>query len=123
MILALITVSGLTFPVLEPDPIASMQAQTEKFIEQHKADGAALEEFLENPTPVEGIEKAKAIIEEYDLDISDVFPNRANKPKSSGSSASKVIPKYRNPENGQTWTGRGKEPLWIAGKDRSLFLI
>ncbi len=58
MILALITVSGLTFPVLEPDPIASMQAQTEKFIEQHKADGAALEEFLENPTPVEGIEKA-----------------------------------------------------------------
>jgi DNA-binding protein H-NS len=72
---------------------------------------------------VEGIEKAKAIIEEYDLDISDIFPNRAIKPKLSGSSASKVIPKYRNPENGQTWTGRGKEPLWIAGKDRSMFLI
>jgi DNA-binding protein H-NS len=72
---------------------------------------------------VEGIEKVKSIIEEYDLDISDVFPNRASKPKLGGNSSSKVTPKYRNPENAQTWTGRGKEPLWIAGKDRSLFLI
>ena len=72
---------------------------------------------------VEGIEKVKSIIEEYDLDISDIFPNRASKPKLGGNSSSKVTPKYRNPENGQTWTGRGKEPLWIAGKDRSLFLI
>lgn len=27
----------------------------------------------------------------------------------------KVPPKYRNPENAeQTWTGRGKQPLWFA---------
>ena len=42
-----------------------------------------------------------------------------------GSSASgvgtggKVAPKYRDPATGQTWTGRGKAPKWIDGKDRS----
>ena len=28
-----------------------------------------------------------------------------------------VAPRYRNPENQQeTWTGRGKQPRWLAGK-------
>lgn len=35
----------------------------------------------------------------------------------------KVAPKYRDPITGQTWSGRGKPPLWIAGKDREQFLI
>ena len=27
----------------------------------------------------------------------------------------RVLPKYRNPENpSETWSGRGKQPLWIA---------
>ncbi len=32
-------------------------------------------------------------------------------------------PKYRNPADGKTWSGRGKEPLWIKGQDRNAFLI
>ena len=28
-----------------------------------------------------------------------------------------------HPETQKTWTGRGKPPAWIAGKDRSLFEI
>lgn len=31
-------------------------------------------------------------------------------------------PKYRNPENGATWSGIGKAPAWING-DRDAFLI
>lgn len=34
-----------------------------------------------------------------------------------------VKPKYRNAETGETWTGRGKPPRWIAGKERDQFLI
>ncbi|KVM62620.1 histone [Burkholderia gladioli] len=30
-------------------------------------------------------------------------------------------PKYWDPESGRTWTGRGRVPAWIAGKDRSTF--
>jgi DNA-binding protein H-NS len=72
---------------------------------------------------LEGIEKVKEIIHQYGLDIGDVFPQYAIKTKPIKASTKKVAPKYRNPLSGETWTGRGKEPLWIARKDRNLFLI
>ncbi|WP_321882680.1 H-NS histone family protein [Burkholderia cepacia] len=31
--------------------------------------------------------------------------------------------KYRHPETGATWSGRGRPPAWIEGKDRTLFEI
>lgn len=34
-----------------------------------------------------------------------------------------VAPKFRDPDTGSTWSGRGKPPRWIAGKDRSKFEI
>jgi len=39
------------------------------------------------------------------------------------STGNKVAPKYRDPVSGNTWTGRGKAPKWIEGKDRAPFLI
>lgn len=35
----------------------------------------------------------------------------------------KAIQKYQDPATGTTWSGRGKEPTWIRGKDRKKFLI
>ncbi|MEC5386178.1 H-NS histone family protein [Uliginosibacterium sp. H3] len=36
-------------------------------------------------------------------------------PKPRGSKG-KVAPKYRNPADAsQTWTGRGRQPLWVSG--------
>ncbi|MBT8564266.1 H-NS histone family protein [Polynucleobacter paneuropaeus] len=68
----------------------------------------------------DGIAKAKLIIDQYHLSASDLFSRKSGSgPKSSG----KVAPKYRNPANGETWTGRGKAPKWIEGRDRSSFLI
>jgi len=34
-----------------------------------------------------------------------------------------AVQKFQDPETGLTWSGRGKEPLWLRGKDRMLFLI
>ena len=31
--------------------------------------------------------------------------------------------KYRNPKTGETWSGRGRSPGWLAGKNRERFLI
>ncbi|QCP54361.1 H-NS histone family protein [Trinickia violacea] len=31
--------------------------------------------------------------------------------------------KYRDSATGRTWSGRGREPDWIRGKDRNDFLI
>jgi DNA-binding protein H-NS len=32
-------------------------------------------------------------------------------------------PKYQDPKSGSTWSGRGKPPKWIVGKNRERFLI
>jgi len=35
----------------------------------------------------------------------------------------KVAAKFRDPETGKTWSGRGREPTWIKGKNREEFKI
>lgn len=68
----------------------------------------------------EGIAKVKAIIAEYSLTKDDVFdPSAKRGRKASGS----VEPKYKDPISGATWSGRGKAPKWIEGKDRAQFAI
>lgn len=65
----------------------------------------------------EGIAAARALIQEHDLTAADVFPQGKAKAASVGA------PKYRDPATGATWTGRGKPPNWINGKDREQFMI
>lgn len=67
------------------------------------------------------VTKVRELVAEFGLTVQDVFPGRA--PKGAGKPASKVAAKYRDPATGQTWTGRGKAPKWIDGKDRNQFLI
>lgn len=31
----------------------------------------------------------------------------------------KVLPKYRNPQTSETWSGRGKRPLWLVAAMKS----
>lgn len=64
----------------------------------------------------EGIAAARALIQEHGLTAADVFPPSKTK-------GSVGAPKYRDPATGATWTGRGKPPNWINGKDRAPFLI
>ena len=70
----------------------------------------------------DAVAQVRATIEQYGLTQQDVFGGgRGRAGKAPGTA--KVAPKYRNPATGQTWTGRGKAPLWIADQDRSKFLI
>lgn len=68
----------------------------------------------------ETVQKVRALVAEYELTPQDVFPGRRAGKTATGS---KVPPKYRDPATGLTWTGRGKPPRWIEGKDREPFLI
>jgi DNA-binding protein H-NS len=69
----------------------------------------------------DAISKVKALVAEHGLTQKDVFGSSKGTKKSSG--RSKVAAKYRDPSSGQTWSGRGKEPKWIDGQERSKFLI
>lgn len=73
----------------------------------------------------EAIASVRAVVAEFDLSVNDVFPKRKEKsaPKRRAAKAPPAPPKYRDPASGQTWTGRGRAPKWIIGKDRAEFEI
>ncbi|QSN63495.1 MULTISPECIES: H-NS histone family protein [unclassified Caballeronia] len=48
----------------------------------------------------------------------------SKQPKAGNYVRGPQAPKYRDPESGATWSGRGKAPAWLASaKDRTKFLI
>lgn len=61
-------------------------------------------------------------ITEYGLTAQDlgfaVAAKRGRPPKKAPLPA-----KYQDPKSGNTWSGRGKPPKWIVGKNRERFLI
>jgi DNA-binding protein H-NS len=73
----------------------------------------------------DGIAKVRALMTEHEVSITVLsLILGADKSKAGKTTADrKVAPKYRDPETGKTWTGRGVAPKWIAGKDREAFLI
>lgn len=68
--------------------------------------------------------KIDGILANAGLTLDEVYPRRGRKSASSPRSVNgkgakgpkaAVAPKYRNPDNAaQTWSGRGKRPLWFV---------
>jgi DNA-binding protein H-NS len=100
-----------------------------------RAQLASLQNELEEARAVEtreAIETCKTLISKFTLSPFDLgfvktqlLPNSKKKQASSfpANGAKKTYPpKYRNPANGETWSGRGHAPAWIEG-DRDAFLI
>lgn len=60
-----------------------------------------------------------AIMKQYGLSIDDLKEAKAKPVKTP----SAVAVKYRDDATGETWTGRGRTPRWLEGKDKNQFLI
>ena len=75
---------------------AELDAQIKKAIKAEKNDAVI---------------SAKKIIADFKLTPKEVFAKK------------KAKTKYRNPETGAEWSGRGIAPVWIRGLDREQFLI
>lgn len=57
--------------------------------------------------------KIEALLKSSGLTLAEVFPRQVGKGKAKGT----VAAKYRNPEDpSQTWSGRGKRPLWLVAQ-------
>ena len=62
----------------------------------------------------DAVARARALVAEFQLTPQDVFPT-GRKARAGRGSGAKVAPKYRNPANTkETWSGRGKQPRWLA---------
>lgn len=121
---------------------AVLQAKIEKEIEKLKKQAQALQNKKRQPV-IRSIVKS---MKEYDItpqEIAAAFGKGGVKLRSATAGAGKgvakgtrgargprgpVPAKYRHPDSGQTWTGRGKAPRWVteaeaAGRKREEFLI
>jgi DNA-binding protein H-NS len=88
-----------------------LTAQLEKL---HKEVAAAREKEI-----AQAIAEIKQKIVEYDLTAEELgFTSKRATARKTAS-----VAKYRNPKTGETWSGRGRSPGWLAGKNRERFLI
>ena len=55
------------------------------------------------------------------LSPSQAPQQRTRKPRSH--IGEKRAPKFRDPQNGATWSGHGREPGWLKGKNRQDFAV
>lgn len=66
-----------------------------------------------------GMREVLALLRKHGLGLADVkaaLEATKSAPRRSTPTGRKVKPKYRNPDDSsQTWTGRGRMPLWMAG--------
>lgn len=90
-----------------------------------KLKDMAVEELVELKQGIDTLisqkqkEQTKNLVEEFKvkaaklgLTIEDIMGLESNKPRKT--KGKKVAPKYQNPnDNSQTWTGRGRKPLWV----------
>jgi len=115
---------------------STLQAKINKEIEKLQKQAQALQSKQRKPVISSIIRSMK----EYDIspeEIATAFGKSKTKVtgetktiKSPKTARVKkpVAPKYRHPNSGATWTGRGKAPLWIVeaeknGQMRQQFLI
>ena len=98
-----------------------MSQSLKELLQQREAIEKAIAEARQSEI-ASAVAKVRELVAEHGLTVQDVFPGRAGK-AAAKSGTSKVAAKYRDPATGQTWTGRGKAPKWIDGKDRNQFLI
>jgi DNA-binding protein H-NS len=91
--------------------------------QEYKAKIAELENLAENARKNE-VSKAKeqiaTIMRDYGLTIADLGTVTKAKPVKT---RAPVPTKYRDDATGQTWTGRGRAPKWLEGKDKNQYLI
>jgi DNA-binding protein H-NS len=72
----------------------------------------------------EVLNEIKQKMADYGISLTELGGGRAAKgAKAAARPRAGVAPKYRDPDSGSTWSGRGKPPRWIAGLDREKFLI
>jgi len=88
-------------------------------IEELKAQA----EMVKREEKQQAIDMARAMIQSFGITAKDLGLDKAPKAKTGPKPGQKVVPKYRDPASGATWSGRGKTPKWINGADRSQYAI
>lgn len=63
------------------------------------------------------LSQIKQTMADYGITAEDLKPTRKQRVKKPAG-----IAMYRDPASGKEWSGRGRAPGWLAGKDKNQFL-
>lgn len=116
------------------DTYAVLQSKIQKEITRLQKQAEALQNKQRAPviaSIVRSMREFDISLEELSAAYNKKKPARAaaNPARAAAALPKRTVPpKYRNPETGATWTGRGKAPRWISdaeaqNKSRDQFLI
>lgn len=64
------------------------------------------------------IQQIRELMQNHGVTLQDLEEGTKKRP---GKDRSPVAAKYRDPESGKTWTGRGRAPLWLKGRSKGNF--
>ena len=81
-------------------------------IQELLAQKAAIEQQIADAQRTEradAVAKVRSLMAEHGLSLADLS-GKSVSPKRGGA---KVAPKYRDASTGQTWSGRGLQPIWL----------
>jgi DNA-binding protein H-NS len=87
------------------------------------ADLQAQAEVVKREEKQQAIDMARTMISAYGITAKDLGLDKPVKAKVGPKPGNKIAAKYRDPQSGATWSGRGKTPRWINGADRSQYAI
>jgi DNA-binding protein H-NS len=111
-------------PFSAPDMTHADNPTDDPSVEELRQQQAELEQKIRKKREAEKkavIEQIVNVVHTYDIPIDELVDALGGlKIKRKGVKATQ---KYLDPVTGVTWSGRGKEPSWIRGKDRKKFLI
>ena len=63
------------------------------------------------------IQRIREMMAEYGITVNDLQTTKKGANKKSGTV------QFRNTETGDTWSGRGRMPNWLSGKDKEQFRV
>ncbi len=99
------------------EELLAQQAKLEKQIEEAKArECAAVIDEIKKKIAIFGITLDELGFSKKELSLRKSTAGKLRV-------RTRVAPKYRDPQTGVTWSGRGKPPKWIVGQDRASYLI
>lgn len=91
--------------------------------QEYKAKIAELETLAETARKNEKAaakEQILTLMRDFGITVAELGASGKSK---SGKKRAPVPAKYRDDATGQTWTGRGRAPKWLEGKNKDQYLI
>lgn len=67
--------------------------------------------------------KVRELMLQHNLSQADLLASASTKKSKPGPKKGTAKAKYRDPNSGATWSGRGRAPLWLKGRPKEDFLI